>query len=613
MEQSIKSPAERKASMGLGWSPEVQGRQGGEVELDCSLPPPGPSRAGSASPHVVEWVRRGFDIPILINVLGKLKADQLCWSQHTAGPHARSLVPCHFPRRRGPETSESDVQSGTAPPTFTKTPPSVMEALVGSRLSLSCVANGNPSPSITWLKDGAGLQDEDVEVQGGALLLRAVTPQLGGQYGCRPPVIVIPPKSTSLNMSQNALLRCQATADPPNMTYVWWKGRENVHHVESMKSRVKIMVDGTLLISRLTPEDSGKYTCMPTNGLLVPPTASADLTVMHPALALPMPGETYLPTGMRGLITCPSSANPPLLHVDWTKDGSALDLTLYPGWTLTSKGSLSMATVNEDSMGVYVCTPTNGFGSMGSSGPTQGVTARNGSLLLQPLTKDQQGAWECRVTNRVASVNATTRVLVLAWMGKMWSQQLHAKVSKENATAVRMVKQISPLNSNNHQHHDEADDNSDDDQMKKKKKKKEELPQDWFSVSVPPSSGPHHLVRGLSPTTKYQFSVLAQNAAAPGPSASWCPSAPWVDAPIPRRAWLSPPGDLSINLTLAGVILRWAPPPAQHPPITALVLQARPEHGEWLVLDRDIDANASEVVVPGLRKRTVASVECSQN
>ncbi|KAG7246009.1 hypothetical protein CRUP_035316, partial [Coryphaenoides rupestris] len=50
-----------------------------------------------------------------------------------------------------------------------------------------------------------------------------------------------------------------------------------------------------------------------------------------------------------------------------------------------------------------------------------------------------------------------------------------------------------------------------------KKKKKEELPQDWFSVSVPPSSGPHHLVRGLSPTTKYQFSVLAQNAAGTGP------------------------------------------------------------------------------------------------
>lgn len=49
----------------------------------------------------------------------------------------------------------------------------------------------------------------------------------------------------------------------------------------SLKSRVKIMVDGTLLISRLIPEDAGNYTCVPTNGLLTPPTASAVLTVMR--------------------------------------------------------------------------------------------------------------------------------------------------------------------------------------------------------------------------------------------------------------------------------------------------------------------------------------------
>ncbi|KAM7369264.1 hypothetical protein PAMP_013546 [Pampus punctatissimus] len=59
--------------------------------------------------------------------------------------------------------------------------------------------------------------------------------QLGGKRDLRdesPPVIIIPPKSTSLNMSQNAFLQCQAVADPPNMTYVWQKGGENVHHIE---------------------------------------------------------------------------------------------------------------------------------------------------------------------------------------------------------------------------------------------------------------------------------------------------------------------------------------------------------------------------------------------
>ena len=42
----------------------------------------------------------------------------------------------------------------------------------------------------------------------------------------------------------------------------------------------------------------------------------------------------------------------------------------YPGWTLTPQGSLFMATVNDDAAGVYTCTPTNSYGSMGSSGRT---------------------------------------------------------------------------------------------------------------------------------------------------------------------------------------------------------------------------------------------------
>lgn len=45
-----------------------------------------------------------------------------------------------------------------APPTITEAPPPVMEALVGSHLSLACVANGNPTPTITWLKDGTVIQ-----------------------------------------------------------------------------------------------------------------------------------------------------------------------------------------------------------------------------------------------------------------------------------------------------------------------------------------------------------------------------------------------------------------------------------------------------------------------
>lgn len=47
-----------------------------------------------------------------------------------------------------------------------------------------------------------------------------------------PPVIVVFPQSISVNISHDALLQCQAYADPPNMTYVWKKNGENVYHTE---------------------------------------------------------------------------------------------------------------------------------------------------------------------------------------------------------------------------------------------------------------------------------------------------------------------------------------------------------------------------------------------
>lgn len=39
-----------------------------------------------------------------------------------------------------------------------------------------------------------------------------------------------------------------------------------------------------------------------------------------------MPRETYLPMGMGGKIICPVQAEPPMVYVNWTKDGASLDL-----------------------------------------------------------------------------------------------------------------------------------------------------------------------------------------------------------------------------------------------------------------------------------------------
>jgi len=39
-----------------------------------------------------------------------------------------------------------------------------------------------------------------------------------------------------------------------------------------------------------------------------------------------MSRETLLPAGMEGVIVCPVQADPPMLYVNWTKDGNAMNV-----------------------------------------------------------------------------------------------------------------------------------------------------------------------------------------------------------------------------------------------------------------------------------------------
>ncbi|KAL0965550.1 hypothetical protein UPYG_G00282800 [Umbra pygmaea] len=652
-----------------GQKPEVRAQIGGVVEMDCRLPPP--PTGVSAPLHVVEWVRQGLDIPVLI------KFGAYAPRVHPQYEGRVSLVRDSVLRVEGLlledqglyecrilllDKASDETRNGTwtrlsvtAPPVFTKTPPPVVEAVVGNPLSLACVARGNPPPTITWAKDGILIGGENAEVQSGTLSLKAVSMEAKGQYECiafntegnvthvtkldikGPPVIVIPPEDTTLNMTQNALLRCQAVADPPNMTYVWQRQGENVYHIEALKSRVKIMVDGTLLITRIMPDDSGNYTCMPTNGLLTPPTASASLTVRHSAQVLQMPPQTYLPTGLGGLVSCPVRAQPPLLRVDWTKDGQPLDLEMYPGWSMTTEGSVFMATVNDDATGVYTCTPYNSYGTMGQSGPTtvilqdppslsespnkeyrqevgrtlvipcqttgdptasvtwnkvgpgprpQYLVAANGSLLLPSLSKVHQGEWMCSVTNRVATVTAGTLISVLGTSPHAANRlsvspgATQANVSWEPGFDGGYTQKFTVW-------------------LKQVALGDSEGKQEWLSLPVPSASGYRLQVTGLIPATEYQFSVLPHNKVGTGPF-SEIASIRTLNS-LPRRAKLEPPRSLSAYQSSAGIVLQWSRV-SQYPPVSGFVLQMRGEQGEWLNLDENIGASRNVTIVSGLRK-----------
>ncbi|CAB1316586.1 unnamed protein product, partial [Coregonus sp. 'balchen'] len=202
-----------------------------------------------------------------------------------------------------------------------------------------------------------------------------------------------------------------------------------------LRDRVSILVDGSLIIGSVKPEDAGRFTCSPSNSLGRPPSASAQLTVQC-------------------FIRCPVDANPPA--------------TLYPGWSQMEDGSIRVTEVTDDSLGTYTCMPYNALGSEGWSDPTPlvlkdppkfsivpggeyrqeagrelvipcaadgefpypNITWRkvgkpskskhnvlpSGSLQFKSLSKEDHGEWECVATNVATSITASTHLLAQAPM-----------------------------------------------------------------------------------------------------------------------------------------------------------------------------------------------------
>ncbi|KAI4083437.1 immunoglobulin superfamily member 9 [Homo sapiens] len=396
----------------------VVGRAGESVVLGCDLLPP----AGRPPLHVIEWLRFGFLLPIFIqfglyspridpDYVGRVRLQKGA-SLQIEGLRVEDqgwyecrvfFLDQHIP--------EDDFANGSwvhltvnSPPQFQETPPAVLEVQELEPVTLRCVARGSPLPHVTWKLRGKdlGQGQGQVQVQNGTLRIRRVERGSSGVYTCQasstegsathatqllvlgPPVIVVPPKNSTVNASQDVSLACHAEAYPANLTYSWFQDNINVFHISRLQPRVRILVDGSLRLLATQPDDAGCYTCVPSNGLLHPPSASAYLTVLYPAQVTAMPPETPLPIGMPGVIRCPVRANPPLLFVSWTKDGKALQLDKFPGWSQGTEGSLIIALGNEDALGEYSCTPYNSLGTAGPSPVTRVLLKAPPAFIERP-------------------------------------------------------------------------------------------------------------------------------------------------------------------------------------------------------------------------------------
>uniref|UniRef100_A0AAY4AG28 Immunoglobulin superfamily, member 9Bb n=1 Tax=Denticeps clupeoides TaxID=299321 RepID=A0AAY4AG28_9TELE len=651
----------------------VTARAGESVILGCDVAHP-----LNGQPYVVEWFKFGVPIPFFINFrfypphvdpeyagraslhgksslrIDRVRSDDQGWYECKVLMLEQQYDTFH---------NGSWVHlTVNAPPTFSDTPPQYMEAKEGGSVTLTCTALGNPKPSVSWLREGEPLQESrKYKVSDGSLTLVSISREDRGAYTCRaysiqgeaihttrllvqgPPFIVSPPENITVNISQDAFFTCQAEAYPGNLTYTWYWEEDNVYFKNDLKRRVSILIDGSLIISQVKPEDGGKYTCSPSNSLGRPPSASAHLIVQYPARVVNMPSVIYAAIGLPGFIRCPVDANPPITMVKWRKDGLPLRIEKYPGWSQMEDGSIRVAEVTEDSLGTYTCVPYNALGTMGQSPPAPlvlkdppkflvvpggeyrqeagrelvipceaegdpfpnitwrkvGKPSRSkhnilprGSLQIKSLSKEDHGEWECVATNVATSITASTHLQVIGTSPHA-PANVHLSVSTISANVSWEPGYDGGFEQTFSVWYGHV-------------VKREKLgPHDWSSLTVP--TGQSWLqVTGLEPETAYQFSVLAQNKLGTGPFSEvvtylfiylFYTVFP-ISTPEPL-VLLTPPRCLTANRTQQGVLLTWIPPANHTAPIHHYIMEFR--LGErWDVLDDAIPPGETELLARDL-------------
>ncbi|KAB1258940.1 Hemicentin-1 [Camelus dromedarius] len=254
------------------------------------------------------------------------------------------------------------------------------QVVVARSLTLDCVAAGNPTPVLTWLKDGVPVKASDnirIEAGGKKLEITSALEVDRGQYICVATSVagekeikydvdvLVPPAidggdetSYFIVMVNNLLeLDCQVTGSPPP-TIMWLKDGQLIDERDGFK----ILLNGRkLVIAQAQVSDTGLYRCVATNPagdhkkefevtVHVPPTIKSSgpyerAVVKHKPMAL----------------QCIASGIP---HpsITWLKDGQPVS-TAQGNLKIQSSGRvLQIARALMEDAGRYTCVATNAAG-----------------------------------------------------------------------------------------------------------------------------------------------------------------------------------------------------------------------------------------------------------
>ncbi|XP_068162540.1 neuronal cell adhesion molecule a isoform X3 [Antennarius striatus] len=251
-------------------------------------------------------------------------------------------------------------------------------ALRGETLVLECIAEGLPTPNITWQKDGGELPSGRTKFHNfqKTLQIHDVTEADAGDYRCKAtnslgvaqhvievtvkaaPFWIGAPRNLILAPNETGILTCRVGGEPkPKIS--WFVNSVPIDNAP--KDRSRKVDDDTVILSHVQSGSSAVYQCNASNefGYVL---ANAFVSVLaEPPRVLTPPNRVYqVITNNPALLHCASFGSP-IPTITWFKD---MQTSIKNGdhYVIHENGTLEIHVAQPLNSGKYTCIATNNLG-----------------------------------------------------------------------------------------------------------------------------------------------------------------------------------------------------------------------------------------------------------
>ncbi|XP_043941249.1 hemicentin-1 [Protopterus annectens] len=341
--------------------------QNGQVILEC--------KSDAVPPPTLTWLKEG--VPLKATPRIRILASGRYLQINNADLVDGANYTCVASNIAGKTTREFSLAVHVPP--VIEDGPHTATVHVGMSVSLACIAKGQPTPRITWRKDGAilvGNSKRYTITEDGFLHIHSAQVTDTGRYLCMatspagsdrkqtdlqvyvPPYIAAGPSNVTVVINVQTTLSCEATGIPkPTVT---WKKNGKPLNTDTNQNMYRLLSSGSLIIISPTVDDTAVYECIVTSDagmaqkkiefrVLVPPSIADETTDLLVTKLSP------------AVVTC-TAAGVPKPTISWMKDGRQL-LPKGEDYIIQPTGAIEINEAQLSHAGKYTCTAQNEAGS----------------------------------------------------------------------------------------------------------------------------------------------------------------------------------------------------------------------------------------------------------